>query len=60
MEQALEEIKKRQKAAFEELFADGQPEKVVALAEGILGPSGGLLFDGHRLDAPADYRKPID
>lgn len=47
-------------AAFEELFAEGQPEKVVTLVEMILNPNGGFLFDGHRLEAPADYRKPLD
>lgn len=47
-------------AAFEELFADGKPEKVIVLAEEILNPNGGYLFDGHRLDAPADYRKRLD
>jgi hypothetical protein len=46
-------------AAFEELFAGGEPAKVVALAEEILNPGGGFLFDGHRLDAPAGYRKPL-
>ena len=47
-------------AAFDELFANGKPEKVIVLAEEILNPSGGYLFDGHRLDAPADYRKRVD
>jgi len=46
--------------AFEELFVGGQPEKVVALAEVILNPKGGFLFDGHRLDAPADYRTRLE
>lgn len=47
-------------AAFEELFAESKPEKVVALAEEILSPNGGFLFEGHRLEAPADYRKLLD
>ena len=45
--------------SFEELLADGQPAKVIALAEEILKPNGGFLFDGHKVDAPADYRKPL-
>jgi hypothetical protein len=45
--------------SFEELFAGGNPERVIALAEEILKPNGGFLFDGHKLDAPADYRKPL-
>ncbi len=45
--------------SFEELFANGQPAKVVALAEEILKPNGGFLFDGHKLDAPTDCRKPL-
>lgn len=44
---------------FEKLFADGQAEKVIALAEEILAPVGGFLFDGHRLDAPPDPRKSL-
>jgi Nucleotidyltransferase domain len=45
--------------SFEELFAHGRAEKVIALAEELLKPKGGFLFDGHRLDAPADCRKPL-
>jgi hypothetical protein len=44
---------------FEELFAHGQPEKVIALAEEMLRPAGGFLFDGHKLEAPAAWRKPL-
>jgi hypothetical protein len=58
--QTDEELSLRYCAAFEELFVDGKSEKVVALAEEILNPSGGFLFDGHRLEAPAGYRKPLD
>lgn len=42
---------------FERLFADGQTEEIIALAEGILEPVGGFLFEGHKLDAPRDNRK---
>lgn len=45
--------------SFEELFVNGQPVKVIALAEEILEPNGGFLFDGHKLNAPAAYRKPL-
>lgn len=45
--------------SFEELFASGQPAKVIAIAEEILKPNGGFLFDGHKLDAPAGCKKPL-
>ena len=45
-------------AAFEALFVAHDPRPVVALAEEILEPSGGLLFEGYRLDAPADFQLP--
>ncbi len=47
-------------AAFDELFVNGRGDKVIALAEEMLKPRGGFLFEGHKLDAPAAYRKPID
>lgn len=46
-------------AGFERLFADGQTEEVIVLAEEILEPIGGFLFEGHKLDAPRDNRKPF-
>ena len=49
----------RYAACFDELFVHGRPEAVVALVEEILTPGGGFLFDGHRLDAPANYRKAL-
>jgi hypothetical protein len=60
LEQADADLGLRYCEAFEELFADGKSEKVIALSEEILSPNGGFLFDGHRLDAPVDYRKPLD
>lgn len=45
--------------SFEELFVNGQPERVIALAEEMLRPTGGSLFDGHKLNAPAAWRKPL-
>ena len=46
-------------ASFDEMFAHGRPEAVVTLVEEILTPGGGFLFEGHRLDAPAHYRKVL-
>ncbi|HEX6838362.1 MAG TPA: nucleotidyltransferase domain-containing protein [Polyangia bacterium] len=43
-------------AAFDALFAAGDTAAIVALVEEVLRPLGGLLFDGYRLDAPADWR----
>lgn len=45
---------------FEELFAAGRTELAVALAEEILASVGGFLFDGHKLEAPAANRKPLE
>jgi hypothetical protein len=59
LRQADADLCLRYTAAFDELFAHGYPENVVALVEEILRPQGGFLFDGHRLDAPANYRKPL-
>ena len=59
LSQANADLCLRYAASFDELFAHGRPESVVALVEEILRPRGGFLFDGHRLDAPADYRKPL-
>jgi hypothetical protein len=59
LRQADADLCLRYAASFDELFAHGSPESVVALAEEILRPGGGFLFDGNRLDAPDDYRKPL-
>jgi hypothetical protein len=59
LRQANADLCLRYAASFDQLFAHSRPESVVALVEEILGPGGGFLFDGHRLDAPADYRKPL-
>lgn len=45
--------------SFEELFASERSAKLITLAEEILKPNGGFLFAGHKLEAPADYRKPL-
>ncbi|HEY0098279.1 MAG TPA: nucleotidyltransferase domain-containing protein [Pyrinomonadaceae bacterium] len=46
--------------AFETLFKSKRPEGVVALVEEVLEPFGGFLFDGYKLDADNDKRKPLD
>jgi predicted nucleotidyltransferase len=46
--------------SFEELFARGKSERVIKLSEMILEKHGGFLFDGVRLDAPAEFKKPIE
>jgi hypothetical protein len=44
---------------FDQLFAGGQSDKVIALAEEILKPHGGFLFDGYKHEASPDCRKPL-
>lgn len=45
--------------SFEELFVTVKSAKVIKLTEIILEKHGGFLFDGVRLDAPANFKKPI-
>jgi len=59
LKQANADLCLRFTASFDELFTHGRPERVIALVEEILKPAGGFLFDGHRLDAPVEYRKPL-
>jgi hypothetical protein len=49
----------RFREGFEELFARGQSDRVIMLAEEILGQHGGFLFDGYRSEAAAACRKPL-
>jgi len=44
---------------FEELFAGGQSDKVIMLAEEILKRHGGFLFDGYKREASPACRKPL-
>lgn len=44
--------------SFQELFREAKPQAVIDLAEEVLKSQGGFLFDGYRLDAPSDWRKP--
>jgi hypothetical protein len=43
--------------AFESLFRESQISPVVRLAEELLEPHGGLLFEGYRSDTPKGWRK---
>jgi hypothetical protein len=53
------ELYSRFRGGFEELFAGGQSDKVIALAEEILKRHGGFLFDGYKHEASPDCRKPL-
>ena len=46
--------------AFERLFVAGEPEAIISLTEELLAPYGGFLFDGLRLEASPDCRKPLE
>ena len=46
--------------SFDKLFRLGDAGEVIALAEELLRPAGGRLFDGYRSDAPAAWRRPPD
>jgi predicted nucleotidyltransferase len=59
LKQADADLCSRYCDSFEELFVNGRPERVIALAEEMLRLTGGFLFDGHKLDAPAAWRKPL-
>jgi hypothetical protein len=42
---------------FSTLFTQGDATEVIRLAEELLRPAGGPLFDGYRADAPSAWRK---
>jgi len=44
-------------SAFDTFFAADNATGVVALAESIVAPHGGFLFDGYKREAPAEWRK---
>ena len=46
--------------AFDRLFQDGEPGAVVQLADELLRPGGGFLFETYRLNAPPEWRKPLN
>ena len=43
--------------SFTTLFTEGDAADVIRLAEEVLLPAGGPLFDGYRADAPSAWRK---
>lgn len=45
--------------SFEDLFVRGKQQKVIELTEKILEPHGGFLFEGVKLAAQKDWRKPL-
>ena len=51
-------LAERYAGAFARLFAHADAAPVIALAEALLEPAGGPLFDGYRADAPAAWRTP--
>jgi len=58
LRRANEDLSARFTVSFQELFQKSEIGAVLALAAEILEPDGGFLFDGYRLDAPPDWRKP--
>jgi hypothetical protein len=42
--------------AFDVLFSTGQPGRVIELAEELMAPQGGLLFEGYRREVPVNWR----
>ena len=51
-------LARRYSECFNTLFAQGDATDVLRLAEDLLRPAGGPLFDGYRSDAPAAWRRP--
>ncbi len=45
--------------AFESLFSKGDSEPLVALAESVASPHGGLNFESYFKRAPSDFRRPL-
>jgi hypothetical protein len=52
------ELADRYHLAFRKLFESGNVAPVVALADELLQDAGGPLFDGYKLQAPPEWRKP--
>lgn len=46
-------------SAFEKVFVDNEQEHLIKLAENILNPYGGFLFDNYKLVAPENFRKSL-
>ena len=49
-------LARRFEEAFDALLAKGESQAVISLAADVLQPHGGFLFEGHRNDAPANWR----
>lgn len=49
-------LARRYAEAFDQLFKNGESGLVVLLAEEILAPFGGLLFDSYRREVPSNWR----
>lgn len=49
-------LARRYTESFDRLFATGDASAVVQIATDILQPSGGLLFESYRRDAPSHWR----
>lgn len=47
-------------AAFSDLFEKRNPRLAIALSEKILHPHGGWLFENFHMDAPKDWRLPLN
>lgn len=43
--------------AFDELFSTGKSRRVIDLAEELMAPQGGCLFEGYRRDTPVEWRQ---
>ncbi|OGT72321.1 MAG: hypothetical protein A3H44_10515 [Gammaproteobacteria bacterium RIFCSPLOWO2_02_FULL_57_10] len=43
-------------SAFESVFARGKVGDLIALADDLLSVHGGFLFEGHRLEAPQEWK----
>jgi SAM-dependent methyltransferase len=53
------ELAKQFTLAFDAAFSAHDPAPVLRLAETILAPHGGFLFEDFKLDAPQSWRKPL-
>lgn len=42
--------------AFDELFTQGKPARVIEISEEVLAPQGGVLFEGYRRETPRNWR----
>jgi len=47
-------------SAFDQLFAQGNAVELISCVEDVMGPFGGLLFDGDHQAAPASSRIPAN